>query len=395
MQILVRCAYRSSLLQFTGIAAGKQPQDTEGLRGLALKSAKAAVDASTTKLTGVFAPVVHNPYKPSSIRSASKLKDWRQDWVEATINTIERGGMDAEAWQDVADVVQRGVHAAFDDIERAIEDRMGTKTTTVVHYFTYFTHFTALVHTAEITKRVETAAEEAQIALSTAYGSFDRNGAPAAVNNDLTAALRGALQAFRSAAVIDDVEPPPSYEKKLRLLKEYAAMLWRSAHDANDAVHAVRRQQLQATSAGAVTERINHGVHTCSNTHHDHVFDLAVKLPQHFGPQARANLHSVRVRLDGSGGGEGGPLNLDPAVGEHLVCTNGIGGGKYNGNRVYYNPSNAVLRVYLEGGGWGGGTCSNPLWMSYVDLTITRNALALPENAVYNQPYTRGEAPVF
>jgi hypothetical protein len=36
-----------------------------------------------------------------------------------------------------------------------------------------------------------------------------------------------------------------------------------------------------------------------------------------------------------------------------------------------------------------------PLQMKHVDLTITRNALALPENAAYKLPYTKSVSPQF
>jgi hypothetical protein len=36
-----------------------------------------------------------------------------------------------------------------------------------------------------------------------------------------------------------------------------------------------------------------------------------------------------------------------------------------------------------------------PLQMKHVDLTITRNGLALPENAAYKLPYKKSEPPVF
>jgi hypothetical protein len=54
-----------------------------------------------------------------------------------------------------------------------------------------------------------------------------------------------------------------------------------------------------------VTEYLIHKIDTCSNTHHELAFTLSEMLPQCFGANAKINLHSVRMRFKGSGGGEG------------------------------------------------------------------------------------------
>jgi hypothetical protein len=249
--------------------------------------------------------------------------------------------------------------------------------------------------TGTVSNREQQAYEHASVEMSAAHTNLKLDGMSATVDHALTGSLRQALQSFQAAAVVNGVTPSPAFNDKLQRLKHDAALLRNAAHDANYAVYVTTVQQLQAKAIGPVHERVNKKVRTCSNTHRDHTFNLAGMWPQHFGPAARATLYSVRAKFAGSSGGGEGMFNLGPGAGEHLVSTGGIGGKRYNGYRLFYNPQNTVLRVYLEGYGWGGGVCTNPLEMHYVDLTITRNALALPENAAYKLPYSKAEPPVF
>jgi hypothetical protein len=220
------------------------------------------------------------------------------------------------------------------------------------------------------------------------------DGSAATVNEHLALRLREVVWSFEDAAVPHGFARAPSYATKLQELQNTAAGLWDAAHVANLAVYDSTRLSLQSSVVEPVTEYMTHKIDTCSNTHHDHAFTLSEMLPQYFGANAKVNLHSVRIRFEGSGGGEGS-FDLSPGVGEHLVSTGGIEGERYNGNRVYYNPQTTGLRVTMEGAGWGRGVCDNRLQMSHIELNVTRNALALQENAVYSLPYIKAAAPAF
>ena len=212
----------------------------------------------------------------------------------------------------------------------------------------------------------------------------------AAEVNEMTAQLKKSVSEFRKAGLASS----PEYKDKLKALRKQAKTLWIEAHEENNLVHTSARERLMGIPAPAVVELLQHYVHACSNTEFNHEFVLSERFPQYFGAEARSDLLSVRTRFEGSGGGEGS-LNLSPGIGEHLVSDGGLVGKKWNGNKLLYKHDTTVLRVWLGGGGWGGGVCSNPITMKHVEFTISQKALALPENAKFNLPYQRGVDPVF
>lgn len=245
-----------------------------------------------------------------------------------------------------------------------------------------------------IRAREKAAYEENLSSLEAAYSGINFDGQATSVDKILAAALEKVPDNFRSKAVARGVVISPNYHPYMRKLQEKAAALLATAHKMNHDVYASRRKELQATPADQVTLFVSHHINQCSNSHHDSEFNLANLWPAYFGAEVRDNLISVRTRFDGSGGGEG-KLQLRADVGEHLVSSGGLDDHKWNGNRVFYNHQTATLRVWLAGGGWGGGVCTNRLTMNGVELKVTPNKLSLPENAVYNQPYKQGAAPVF
>jgi hypothetical protein len=218
---------------------------------------------------------------------------------------------------------------------------------------------------------------------------FDGN--PATVDKTLAAALRETIATFEKDATIPGVTPSPSYADKLKSLQELADAQWKEAHQLNKAAHQSKRSQLRSTIVPAVDMRIDERIDSCGNNHHEREYNLGERFPAYFANKKRHLLHNVKTNIDAIGGREG-TLNLDPNAGEHQVSTGGVRYSKWKVHELYYNAANTVLRVVLDGGGWGSGNCNNRLWMKSVTLTVTCNALALPENTVYDKDYPQTPA---
>lgn len=336
-----------------------------------LNKVKAEIGKRKSALAKQFAPHIANPYQADLVNKlTTTLASSRSDTESALLDQFRDHQDEAALWRQVQATVRNELDAIIADIDNQVAHSKNT-----------------------VLNREQNAYESARVTMSTARSNMKLDGASATVDHELVSALRAPIQAFQDAAVLPSVAPSPSCKTKLDRLKDDAVALWGSAHDANYAVYNTKREELKNVPIAEVKERINHRIHSCSNTHHDRTFNLGQMYPQYFGPAVKGNLYSVRSSFEGSGNGSGN-FNLGQGVSEHQVSEGGVGGKKWNGNRIYYNPQNTVLRVWLAGSGWGGGVCSNSLDMHSVDLSIVRNALALSENTVYNQPYQRAPTPV-
>ena len=243
---------------------------------------------------------------------------------------------------------------------------------------------------ALIVEQGRTANATAWAGLLEAESKAKLSGDAAEVNEILTGEFKKIIADFQKAGVTVS----PEYQHMLEKMQQKAKALWISSHEKNSLIYEGERKRLMNTPAPAVVELIQHYIHACSNTEFNHEFVLSERFPQYFGAEARGDLLSVRTRFEGSGGGEGS-LNLSPGIGEQRVSDGGLGGKKWNGNKLFYNHDTTVLRVWLGGGCWGGGVCSNPITMKHVELIISQKALMLPENAKFNLPYQRGVEPAF
>ena len=243
-----------------------------------------------------------------------------------------------------------------------------------------------------ITDREQTAVDAARKALTAAKNSLTFEGVGSTVDQTLVNLLRVPIAAFQSAAVLPDVTPSPGYTDKLKRLKDEAVAHWKSAHDANYAVYLNTRNIMLNTPISAVSEEISEHIDSSANNHHERHFDLSQRVPQYFAAAKRDELLAVSCSFNGSGGGTGA-LNLSPGAGNHLVSTGGMdgkGSERYMGNKVYYNHANTELHIVLEGGGFSKNVNDNHhLKMNKVVFRITRNQLALPENAAFKQKYKK------
>lgn len=235
-----------------------------------------------------------------------------------------------------------------------------------------------------------------QVELQSEFTALSLDGSGRALGEELAARIHSLLEHYQSQAQLqENTTPSTKYVHRLQKLQEKAHSLWQQKHAEDYKIYTEKRQSLENIHLEPVAVRLDHHIHSCSNTRIAASILLEDALHEYFHSGTRHNLISVTCSFDGSGGGGAQRLEINGSGGERLVSSGGLEGRKFNGNMVYYNPDSTELRVILQGGGWGGGVCTNPLQMKGLDFTIVRTALALSENTVYNQPYKSIPPPAF